>query len=53
MNKGVGVDENFKSDFLSNAERAKQKLAAVGPSMCLDKWKMIYTISDCNNWKKY
>jgi len=26
QNKGDGVDENFKSDFLSDAELAKQKL---------------------------
>ena len=36
-NKGDGVDENFKSDFLSDAEIAKQKLDTVSPSMCLAK----------------
>lgn len=41
QNKGDGVDEDFKSDFLSDAERAKQKLDAVSPSMCLAKWKQV------------
>ena len=37
QNKGDGVDENFKSDFLSNAERAQLKLDTVSPSFCLAK----------------
>jgi len=41
QNKGDGVDENFKSDFLSDAEQAQQKLDAVSPSMCLAKWKQV------------
>ena len=41
QNKGDGVDENFKSDFLSDAERAQQKLDSVSPSMCLAKWKQV------------
>jgi organic radical activating enzyme len=41
QNKGDGVDENFKSDFLSDAERAQQKLDTVSPSMCLAKWKQL------------
>jgi len=40
-NKGDGVDENFKSDFLNNAEVAKQKLDTISPSMCLAKWKQV------------
>jgi organic radical activating enzyme len=39
--KGDGVDENFKSDFLSAAEQAKQKLDAVSSSFCLAKWKQV------------
>jgi organic radical activating enzyme len=41
QNKGDKVDENFKSDFLSNAEKAKEKLDTVSPSMCLAKWKQV------------
>jgi len=41
QNKGDGVDENFKSDFLSDAERAQQKLDTVSPSFCLAKWKQV------------
>ena len=41
QNKGDGVDENFKSDFLSDAEQAKQKLDNVSPSLCLAKWKQV------------
>lgn len=41
QNKGDGVDENFKSDFLSDAERAQQKLNSVSPSFCLAKWKQV------------
>ena len=41
QNKGDGVDENFKSDFLRNAELAKEKLDAVSPSVCLAKWKQV------------
>ena len=41
QNKGDGVDENFKSDFLTDAERAQQKLDTVSPSFCLAKWKQL------------
>ena len=41
QNKGDGVDENFKSDFLTDAEQAQQKLDTVSPSMCLAKWKQL------------
>jgi len=41
MNKGDGVDENFKSDFLSDAEKIKQKLDDISPSLCLAKWKQV------------
>jgi len=41
QNKGDGVDKNFKSDFLSDAERAQQKLDTVSPSFCLAKWKQV------------
>ena len=41
QNKGDGVDENFKSDFLIDAERAQQKLDTVSPSFCLAKWKQL------------
>ena len=41
QNKGDGVDENFKSDFLSDAEHAQQKLDTVSSSFCLAKWKQL------------
>ena len=41
QNKGDRVDKNFKSNFLSDAEKAQKKLDAVSPSMCLAKWKQV------------
>ena len=41
QNKGDEVNQNFKSNFLSNAERAQQKLNTVSPSFCLAKWKQV------------
>ena len=35
-NKGDGVDENFKSDFLSDAEQAQQKLPLQRPGCPVD-----------------
>lgn len=49
QNKGDGVDENFKSDFLNDAERAKQKLDTVSPSFCLAKWKQV-SLHLTNGW---
>ena len=40
-NSGDEVDKNFKSKFLSDAERMKEKLDSVSPSMCLAKWKQV------------
>ena len=37
-NKGDQVDKNFKSNFLSSAEGMKE---ALGPAMCLAKWKQV------------
>jgi len=40
-NSGDEVNEDFKSKFLSDAERMKQQLDTVSPSMCLAKWKQV------------
>jgi organic radical activating enzyme len=37
-NKGDQVDKDFKSNFLSSAEGMKE---ALGPAMCLAKWKQV------------
>lgn len=37
-NKGDQVDQDFKSEFLTNAEGMKDQL---GPAMCLAKWKQV------------
>jgi hypothetical protein len=37
-NKGDQVDKDFKSNFLSGAEGMKE---ALGPAMCLAKWKQV------------
>ena len=38
MNKGDEVTQEFKSVFLNNAERMKDRL---GPALCLAKWKQV------------
>ena len=40
-NAGDEVNKDFKSKFLSDAERMKQQLDTVSPSMCLAKWKQV------------
>ena len=37
-NKGDEVNKDFKSKFLSSAEEMK---AALGPALCLAKWKQV------------
>ena len=41
MNKGDEVNKNFKSKFLTDAEKAKEKLDNISPSLCLAKWKQV------------
>lgn len=41
MNKGDETEANFKSKFLSDAERMQLRLNQVSPSMCLAKWKQV------------
>ena len=41
QNKGDEVGKDFKSKFLSDAERAQQKLDTVSASFCLAKWKQL------------
>ena len=41
MNKGDEVNKNFKSKFLTDAERVKEKLDNISPSLCLAKWKQV------------
>ena len=40
-NKGDEIATDFKSKFLSDAERAQERLATVSPSFCLAKWKQV------------
>lgn len=41
QNKGDEITANFKSKFLSDAERIKERLDAVSPSLCLAKWQQV------------
>lgn len=41
QNPGDEIGKDFKSKFLEDAERAKEKLDTVSPSMCLAKWKQV------------
>jgi len=41
MNEGDQVDKDFKSKFLSDAEKMKIRLDEVSPSLCLAKWKQV------------
>jgi len=40
-NKGDEVGKDFKSKFLSDAEKMRDRLNEVSPSMCLAKWKQV------------
>ena len=40
-NKGDEVSADFKSKFLSDAERAKEQLDTVSPTLCLAKWQQV------------
>ena len=41
QNKGDEVGKDFKSKFLSDAEKAQLKLDTISPSMCMAKWKQV------------